>query len=148
VIAEPDHRLLRQHAVATGVFVVAVTGETVVGDRVNERLQPQLRRASIAGEQCCDGREVAAGAVANNADLVGIGAEARGIRMNPSKGGIAVVHRSRKFVLRPHAIIDRSDHRPGSAAEGAGDEIVRIETADDVAAAMKIDDGGYRRCRL
>jgi hypothetical protein len=50
-------------------------GETVVGDGADERLQPQLRPAGIAGEQCCDGREVAAGAVAMNADLVGIGAK-------------------------------------------------------------------------
>jgi len=87
-------------------------------------------------------------AVTLNADPIGIGAEIRGIRMNPLKGGKAVIHRGRKFVLRPHAVIDRSDHRPGPAAEVAGDEIVRIETPDDVAAAMKIDDGRHWRCRL
>jgi hypothetical protein len=68
--------------------------------------------------------------------------------MNPLKSGKAVIHRGRKFVLRPHAVIDRGDHHPGPGAEIAGDKIVRIETADAVTAAMKIDDGRDRRCRL
>jgi hypothetical protein len=68
--------------------------------------------------------------------------------MNPLKGGKAVIHRGRDFVLRPHAVIDRSDHRPGPAAEVVGDEIVRIETTNDVAAAMKMDNDRHRRCRL
>jgi len=51
-------------------------------------------------------------------------------------------------MLRPHTVIDRGDHRSGPAAEVAGNEIMRIKTADDVAAAVKIDDGGHRRCRL
>jgi hypothetical protein len=54
-----------------------------------------------------------AGAVATNADLARIGAEARGIRMNPFEGGKAVIHRGRNFAIRANAAVARTNDYSG-----------------------------------
>jgi hypothetical protein len=108
-------------------------------------LKPELRAADIAGDQRYDGRKVAAGAVPVNADPAVIDAKASGIRVNPLERGKGIIHGRRKFVLRSHPVVDQSDDRGGSTAEVAGNKIMRIEAADDVAAAVEIDDGRHRR---
>ena len=107
---EPRHRVRGQRAVALGIFLVAGAGQRVVADRVNQRLQPQCRTAGVARHHRHDRGEIGAGAVAVHADAARVGAEARGIGVDPVQRGKRILDRRWKFVLRPHPVIDRGDH--------------------------------------
>ena len=78
------------------------------------------------------------------AKAAGIGAEARGIGVDPLQCGKGIVDRGREFVLRPHPVIDRDDQCLGPGAQVAGDEIMSVEAADHMAAAMVVDDRRHR----
>ena len=148
VIPEPQHRLARQDAVAGREFAVARHRHRVVGDRINERLQAQSRLIGAARHQRDNGGEVGAGAVAMDAEPGGVRAEAAGIGVHPLQCREAVIDRGGEFVLGPHAVIDRSDKRPGAGAQIARDEIMRIEASDHVATAVVIDDRRHRIARI
>ena len=83
-----------------------------------------------------------------DAEPVGVRAEAAGIGVHPLQCREAVIDRGGEFVLGPHAVIDRSDKRPGAGAQIARDEIMGIEASDHVAAAVVIDDRRHRIARI
>jgi len=47
-------------------------------------------------------------------------------------------------MLRTHAVIDRSNERPGPAAQVTGNEIMSVEAANDVASAMVVNNHRHR----
>ena len=69
-----------------------------------------------------------------------VGAKARGVRVQPFERGERILDRRRKFVLRPHPVIDRDDQRRRAVAQIARDQVMRVEAADHMAAAMIIGD--------
>src|SRR4029077_15008070 len=73
-------------------------------------------------------------------NAVWVGTERSGGPVNPFQRGEGILHRRREFVLRPHAVVDRCNQRLGPGTQVAGDQIMRVEAADNVAAAMVIDD--------
>jgi hypothetical protein len=64
--------------------------------------------------------------------------------MHPRERREGILDRRGKFVLGAHAVIDRGDQRLGAGAQIARDEIMRVEAADHMAAAVVVDDCRHR----
>ena len=147
--AEPFHRVGSEDAESGRISLVARAAHAEIGDRIDQRLQTNFRPAPVARDQRHDRGEVGAGAVAMHAEPFRIGAEARGVGVHPVEPGHRILDRRRKAVLRPHPVVDRDDDRLRPAAQIARDQIVAVETADHMPAAVEIDDrrqgpGGVR----
>src|SRR5271166_3793740 len=82
--------------------------------------------------------------IAVHADPLWVDAQLFGIRVNPYQFCERVFRRRWESVLRPHAIVDRCDQRLGPGAQVARNQIMRIEAADYMPAAMVINDRRQR----
>ena len=67
---------------------------------------------------------------------------------HPARGGDAVVHGSREAVLRAHAVVHRHHRATGAEGQLAAQRVVRVQVADDPAAAVVVHQHRRRRLAL
>ena len=82
----------------------------VIDHRIGEHLQDDLRTAAIAGHQCDDRRQVAAGAVADDRQRPGSTTDLAGVLGHPRRRRLAVLGSRRPSVLGCAPVIDRHHH--------------------------------------
>src|SRR5690606_16272844 len=121
---------------------IAFPDQIVVRHRVDQHLHPQVGVAGIAGHQCYDGGQVRPRTVAGDGEAGGVDVELGAFFPNPTICRPSIVHGRREFVFRCQPVIDGDDHGLRAAADVPGDDVVRVQVAEDMAAAVKIDDGG------
>jgi hypothetical protein len=115
---------------------------------IGHRIDQQLRGEIDAGIAAGDGRgrrQIAAGAVAGDADARSISAELGDARDHVTCGGEAVLEGAWKTRLGRAAVIDGDDHGAGLNREQARLPVMGFKIAGDPAAAMEKYNG--RRCR-
>jgi hypothetical protein len=101
-----------------------------------------MGRAILPFRDADCGREIAAGAVARDADARRIDAEPAMVGMHPGQRRARVVEGGGKRMFRRQAIADIDDHAARGIGELAAERLVDLERADGPAAAMEIDDRG------
>ena len=126
------------------VLAVGRGVQRAVADRVDQRLEAQRRVALVAQPARRDGREVAAGRVAGDAEPRRVGAELARVPGQPADGGAHVVGRRGKRVLRREPVADARDRRAGRVGQRAAQRVERVERADRPAAAVRV---GHQRQR-
>src|SRR5437867_4151193 len=143
---EPPHRVSREHE-ALGEVGVRLRLRADVGDGIDQHLVRERRRAVITRQQCDDGREVTAGAVPADREPAGVDAERRRVGRDPPRGRPRVVDRGRELVLRRQTIVDVDDADARARRELSAEHVVRLDVADDPAAAVEEDERGQHRRR-
>ena len=137
VVVEVVHRV-RGQQVALAVAGVRGPAAALVGGRVDQQLEAHRQVAGIAQRDRHHRGQVAAGAVAADRQARGIDAQLGGVVAHPARGGDAVVHRGREAVLRAHAVVHRHHRAAGGVGQLAAQRVVRVQVADDPAAAVVV----------
>ena len=91
--------------------------------RRHRRHQPEVHRtdaALVADSQRHVDREVAAGALADDGEALGVAAEARRVFLEPVPGRLRILVRSREAVFRRLPVMRRDHDRAGAMAEARG----------------------------
>ena len=136
-LLEPVHRRLGQHR---AVAVDPGLGRLVrTGGGVDQQLELQLALGVAAHVDRHRGGEVAAGAVAADADAGRVDADLGGVVEGPAGGGQGVVVAGGEGVFGREAVVHRQDLGAGVGGEAAAVGVVSLEVADDPAAAVEID---------
>ena len=104
--------------------------------RIDQDLAAQRRCELALGFVQGDGCEPATGAVADDRQPPRIEAERTRFMRQPRKRGDAVLNRGREGVLGREAIVEREDGRAGVVAKRAAEYVMRVDVAEDTAAAM------------
>ena len=146
VIAEPDHRRRRQRQ-HIGARDVALRAHREIHHRVDQQLEPQRRPALVACHQRHDGRQIAARAVAADAEPRWINFQTGRVCGNPDKRCERIIDRGRKPVLRRQPVVDRNHARTTAVGKLPAERIVGIEIADHPAAAVVVDQRGQHGVR-
>ena len=141
-VPEPDHGVAGEAAAGAAFGVGWVADGVVVGDGVDEQLGGDRRAAFVADADCGDGGEVGPGAVAGEAEAGGVGAEGWGVGGDPDRCGEGVVGGGGKFVFGGEGVVDGDDDGSGAAADLPAHGVVRVDAADDEAAAVEEDGHG------
>ena len=118
-----------------------------IGGGIDQHLTGEFR-ACLAHGNGCDGREIAAGAVAADEKSRRIDAELLRIRGHPFRCGNGVLGCGGEFVLRCQAIVDGDDDQLTLMCELAARHVVGVEIADHKAAAVEKDEAGRQASRL
>ena len=144
VAAKPFHRGARQE-IAFGVLAARGKARVLccireISDDVGDGIDQQLRRQLDAGVAAGDrggGREIAAGAVAGDADAAVIAAELGDAGDDVPGRGEGILERAGKAHLGRAAIIDGDDDGAGLDREPARLPVMGVEIAGDPAAAVE-----------
>ena len=139
-------------AVEEVALVGRVPADRQVGrrDGIDQQLEADDRLAGVAQVLADDGREVAAGRVARDRQPRRVGAEQRGVRVRPARRGERVVGRRGEAVLRREPVADVQHDGARGVGERPADAVVRVDRAEQPAAAVEVDDerrGGRRHPR-
>ena len=100
--------------------------------------------AGVAQVLADDRGEVAAGRVAGDGEAARVGAEQRGVRVRPAGGGERVVGGGREASLGREAVADVEDDGARGVRERPADAVVRVDRAEQPAAAVEVDDERQR----
>ena len=136
---------------------VAAGEEKAVAEQFQRRIHRGAVKHRIEQELCAgrrptfgdsllanDGRQIAAGAVAADRNLVRHGAELFGPRAGPPKRRDGVVDSRREGMFGGQAIVDREDVNVRMTANAAAQAIVGLDVAGHKAAAVVVDEQGPR----
>ena len=113
-----------------------------------EELEAQRRAAAVAGQQREAGGESAAGALAVDADPLGVDAQLAGRGVQPPQRGVAVLDPGRERVLGGEPVLDRHHHDAEVAGEGDRAGVLHRHRPDDEAAAVDVEQGRAGRRTL
>ena len=108
-----------------------------VDDRVGEDLELQRGAASIAGHLRDRCGEVAASAVAEDRNTVGVATDVGCVRVRPQQRGVAVLDGNREPELGRTAIVSGDDHATAVVRDAATGAVVRVEIAEHPPAAVE-----------
>ena len=90
----------------------------------------------------------AADAVAGERNARGVAAEIARMRKDPARRSQAILRRGGELVLRRQRVVHRDNDHPGPPAELAGQAVMRLDAADDEAAAVEEHDDGPARLQI
>ena len=135
--------------------VVAVEEERVDGLPARRRLRAMIERRvdeelegergpPVAGQLGDDRREVSASAHAADSQPSRIDAELDCLLGYPERRRVAVVHRSRKTMLRRAPVLHGDDAAGGRSREPPAEPVSALERSEDPPAAGEVDDPGPR----
>ena len=142
----PEHRVAREPVAGRSVSIRRSV-EVAVGDRIDQDLSRQLRTAAVARTLGDHRGQVPARAVASNRDPIRVGTDVGRVIVKPVQACPRILDRGGKRILRGKAVVERKHNAFGSARERAAHRVVRVEVADDPAAAMHIKECGQRALR-
>src|SRR6266478_5355590 len=148
MIPEPFHRIAGQPISLCIVVVRGRAGSVVVSDGVHEELTAKRRTAFIPKTQRRGRSERTSSAVPRDNDARGITTELRRVLRHPPDCEHAIIDSSREFVLGSEAIVDRDNQAIGAGAKVPAHAVVRIEAAEDEAAAVKEHEERVRSRRV
>jgi hypothetical protein len=138
VAPEPDHVVTRE-TIAIGVLAIRKRVEGVVGDGIKQKLVGYGRACAVSRHERDHGRQVAASAIAAYSQPGTIGLQHGGVVCNPDRRGVRILGSRWELVLRSQTIIDRHDQAASRVCQPPADRVVRIETPNHPAPAMKVD---------
>ena len=125
--------------VALAVGGVRGVAAAHVGGGIDQQLEGDRQVAGVARQQRDHRRQVAARAVAADRQARRIEPERAGLRAHPARGGVGVFDGRGEAVLRRHAVVDRHHRAARAVGQLAAQRVMRVEIADDPAAAVVVD---------
>ena len=104
MVSEPFHRRGRQTETLR-ITQVAVACLQLVGHWIDQHLSDDSRHLSVPRQECDDGGQIAAGAIAGDDNPQGIDAEGISLIGHPDECCGAIIDCGRKGVFRGQAIV-------------------------------------------
>ena len=109
----------------------------VVGGGIDQNLLARQKLAPVPRQQRDGGGQVAAGRVADQGDLVGVGAQQRVVEKNLPRHRVAVLKPSGERVLRRQPVVHRDHGAPGFVGHHVAGLVIAVDVAGDPAAAVE-----------
>jgi hypothetical protein len=130
--------------VAVGVLEVRRRIQIEVGHGVEQELERDRRRPSVACAAGDDRGEVSPCAVAAHSHSPRVEVELVAVRGDPERHGLGVQDRCGERVFGGEAVGNRDDRDTRLARDRAAELIVAVEAADHPAAAVEVDEHSKR----
>ena len=126
MVPEIHHRVSGEQ-IPVAVVTIGRRVETVVGDRIDERLKRERRPSLLARQLRDDRREISAAAVTADGNAIRVHIQIGRMVRNPPGDRETIVDRRRKLGLRGEAVIYRDHAAAGAIGDPATHEVRRVE---------------------